>query len=147
MRNLFGGGRKIYLASDIIKLVRPPPNAIPTDAYFRIPPHMNKLDLRNYLYRIYNLKALDIRTYNPPVKSYVDVYGKRQNLPIYKKAVITMQEGFRWPSKPDIMEDFGGKERMEAIKKRMRYTKGDWQKNAEKKPEPKEGVYAEKPQE
>ncbi|KAI8353053.1 hypothetical protein B0O80DRAFT_376687, partial [Mortierella sp. GBAus27b] len=68
---------------------------------FRVPPSMNKLDIKSYLSNIYKLNILTVRTSNMPVKvagSGGNTVLKRQK---FKKAVVTIDHEFKWPDAPD----------------------------------------------
>ncbi|KAG0234328.1 hypothetical protein BGW42_006720 [Actinomortierella wolfii] len=103
------GLKKIYFPSQIIKLVRNGPNVPATSntLTFRVPPSMNKMDLKSYLRNIYNIKVQTVRTANMPVK--VAGVGNNTMLkrPKFKKAIVTFEgEPFTWPEAPDS-EKFG----------------------------------------
>ncbi|KAG0265288.1 hypothetical protein DFQ27_000694 [Actinomortierella ambigua] len=103
------GLKKIYFPSQIIKLVRNGPN-VPTTSNtltFRVPPAMNKMDLKSYLRNIYNINVQTVRTANMPVK----IAGVGNNTipkrPKFKKAIVTYDgDAFTWPEAPDS-ETFG----------------------------------------
>ncbi|KAF9365779.1 MAG: hypothetical protein J3Q66DRAFT_338758 [Benniella sp.] len=97
------GLKKIYFPSTIIKLVRNGPNVpeVSNTLTFRVPPSMNKLDIKSYLSNIYNLNILTVRTSNMPAKlagSGGNSVLKRQK---FKKAIVTIDHEFKWPDSPD----------------------------------------------
>ncbi|KAF9581399.1 hypothetical protein BGW38_001607 [Lunasporangiospora selenospora] len=102
------GLKKIYFPSTILKLVRNGPNVpeVSNTLTFRVPPSMNKMDIKSYLSNIYRLNVLDVRTSNMPAKlagAGGNTVLKRQK---FKKAVITIDHEFKWPETPDS-EVFG----------------------------------------
>ncbi|KAF9125315.1 hypothetical protein BGW39_007506 [Mortierella sp. 14UC] len=97
------GLKKLYFPSTVLKLVRNGPNvpAVSNTLTFRVPPSMNKFDIKSYLANIYKLNILDVRTANMPAKlagSGGNTILKRQK---YKKAIVTIDHEFKWPEAPD----------------------------------------------
>lgn len=97
------GLKKIYFPSTVIKLVRNGPSVpeVSNTLTFRVPPSMNKFDIKSYLANIYNLNILTVRTSNMPVKvagSGGNTVLKRQK---FKKAIVTIDHEFKWPDAPD----------------------------------------------
>ncbi|KAF9921034.1 hypothetical protein FBU30_008975 [Linnemannia zychae] len=97
------GLKKLYFPSTVIKLVRNGPNipAVSNTLTFKVPPSMNKLDIKSYLSNIYKLNILDVRTANMPAKlagSGGNTLLKRQK---FKKAIVTIDHEFKWPEAPD----------------------------------------------
>ncbi|KAG0003323.1 hypothetical protein BGZ80_003245 [Entomortierella chlamydospora] len=97
------GLKKLYFPSTVLKLVRNGPNvpAVSNTLTFRVPPSMNKFDIKSYLSNIYKINVLTVRTANMPAK--LAGYGgntilKRQK---FKKAIVTIDEEFKWPDAPD----------------------------------------------
>ncbi|KAG0039476.1 hypothetical protein BGZ82_008112 [Podila clonocystis] len=97
------GLKKLYFPSTVLKLVRNGPQ-VPTVSNiltFRVPPSMNKFDIKSYLANIYQLNILTVRTANMPAK--LAGHGgntilKRQK---FKKAIVTIDGEFQWPEAPD----------------------------------------------
>ncbi|KAF8924776.1 hypothetical protein EDD21DRAFT_33158 [Dissophora ornata] len=97
------GLKKLYFPSTVLKLVRNGPNVpeVSNTLTFRVPPSMNKFDIKSYLSNIYKLNVLTVRTANMPAKlagSGGNTVLKRQK---FKKAIITIDEEFKWPDAPD----------------------------------------------
>ncbi|KAG0364985.1 hypothetical protein BC939DRAFT_480223 [Gamsiella multidivaricata] len=97
------GLKKLYFPSTVLKLVRNGPNipAVSNTLTFRVPPSMNKFDIKSYLSNIYKLNVLTVRTANMPAKlagSGGNTILKRQK---FKKAVVTIDQEFKWPDAPD----------------------------------------------
>ncbi|KAG0029848.1 hypothetical protein BGZ81_003338 [Podila clonocystis] len=97
------GLKKLYFPSTVLKLVRNGPQvpAISNILTFRVPPSMNKFDIKSYLANIYQLNILTVRTANMPAK--LAGHGgntilKRQK---FKKAIVTIDGEFKWPEAPD----------------------------------------------
>eukprot|EP00042_Codosiga_hollandica_P028992 m.156677 g.156677 ORF g.156677 m.156677 type:complete len:120 (+) comp52934_c0_seq1:107-466(+) len=73
----------------------------PNVVKFRIDPRMNKLEVREYLDKIYNVKAQKIATLNQQGKEKrTSVRGVTRRRPDYKIAYVTLAEGetFEFPS-------------------------------------------------
>ncbi|KAG0252191.1 hypothetical protein BG011_007136 [Mortierella polycephala] len=105
------GLKKIYFPSTVLKLVRNGPNIpqMSNTLTFKVPPSMNKFDIKSYLSNIYKLNILTVRTANMPAKlagTGGNTIMKRQK---FKKAIITIDEEFKWPDAPDSAH-FGIKE-------------------------------------
>ncbi|KAF9206996.1 hypothetical protein BGZ49_001414 [Haplosporangium sp. Z 27] len=97
------GLKKLYFPSTVLKLVRNGPNvlAVSNTLTFRVPPSMNKFDIKSYLSNIYKINVLNVRTANMPAKlagSGGNSIMKRQK---FKKAVVTIDQDFKWPDAPD----------------------------------------------
>ena len=56
------GRKPVYLPSFTVTLIRTP-NLPPTMASFIVPLNFNKLDLKDYLYHVYNVPVISIRSY------------------------------------------------------------------------------------
>ncbi|CAG8453831.1 12050_t:CDS:1 [Acaulospora morrowiae] len=110
------GLKKIYFPNIIFRLVRAP-NLASNQVAFRVPPKVNKLDIRDYLTHIYQVKVVDVRTMNyaakRPVRKKSGVirghYHSR-----YKKAIVTLCEDFVYPPEPDrlYLDEFEDKAEM-----------------------------------
>ncbi|KAF9412594.1 hypothetical protein BGZ94_001001 [Podila epigama] len=97
------GLKKLYFPSTVLKLVRNGPQVPQTSntLTFRVPPSMNKMDIKSYLSNIYKFQILDVRTANMPAKvagSGGNTILKRQK---FKKAIVTIDGEFKWPDAPD----------------------------------------------
>ncbi|KAF9559831.1 hypothetical protein EC968_006467 [Mortierella alpina] len=97
------GLKKLYFPSTVLKLVRNGPNVpeVSNTLTFRVPPSMNKFDIKSYLANIYKLNILTVRTSNMPAKlagSGGNTILKRQK---FKKAIVTIDHDFKWPEAPD----------------------------------------------
>ncbi|KAF9285599.1 hypothetical protein BGZ74_001448, partial [Mortierella antarctica] len=97
------GLKKLYFPSTVLKLVRNGPQvpAVSNILTFRVPPSMNKFDIKSYLANIYQLNILTVRTANMPAK--IAGHGgntilKRQK---FKKAIVTIDGEFKWPEAPE----------------------------------------------
>lgn len=92
------GGDQQYFPWAPITLLRPSARMTPFQAQFQVPRHWNKLDLRDYLWHLYGLRALNITT---QIKWSRWVRGRtRYRTAQVKKMIIDMEEPFIWPS-PD----------------------------------------------
>ncbi|KAF9375901.1 hypothetical protein CPB97_011157 [Podila verticillata] len=97
------GLKKLYFPSTVLKLVRNGPQVpdVSNILTFRVPPSMNKFDIKSYLANIYQLNILTVRTANMPAKlagTGGNTILKRQK---FKKAIVTIDGEFKWPEAPD----------------------------------------------
>ena len=95
------GGKEIYFPTAKVVLVRPNAKHTPYQAKFVVPRYFNKLDLRDYLYHVYGLRALNVTT------QLLWARWQRQTprSPRYretqiKKMTIEMEDPFVWPEEP-----------------------------------------------
>ncbi|KAI9033291.1 ribosomal protein L23/L15e core domain-containing protein, partial [Hyaloraphidium curvatum] len=109
-------GPKIFFPNIIFRMIRSPPGYLPNQVVFRVPPHVNKLDIRTYLERLYGVTVTDVRTANymekvkwkelaRATRSLVRREKRGMGLrptrvPAYKRAIVTVTEDFRWPDAP-----------------------------------------------
>lgn len=104
------GGREVYFPKGNIILLRPNPKHTPYQAKFIVPKTFNKLDLRDYLYHLYGLRALNVTTQllwgrwtrQSPI-------SPRYRLPQIKKMTIEMADPFVWPeplAKEEYRKDY-----------------------------------------
>ncbi|KAL4919753.1 ribosomal protein L23-domain-containing protein [Aspergillus aurantiobrunneus] len=101
--------KQIYLPNFTIALMRTP-FLPPRYASFYVPLHFNKLDMRDYLQRLYGVGVLSIRSYVEqqkitrlkPQGRYG--YGKLRRPTSKKRMTVEMKEPFVWPEAPKNME-------------------------------------------
>lgn len=93
------GGKEVYFPWAPITLLRPSAKMTPYQAQFMVPRNFNKLDLRDYLWHVYGLRALGITTQIKWSK-WVRTGMQRIRTPQFKKMIIEMEEPFLWP-KPE----------------------------------------------
>ncbi|CAI4368321.1 BMC_2a_G0012740.mRNA.1.CDS.1 [Saccharomyces cerevisiae] len=95
------GGNKVYFPKARIILLRPNAKHTPYQAKFIVPKSFNKLDLRDYLYHIYGLRAMNITTQLLHGKfNRMNLQTTRFREPQIKKMTIEMEEPFIWPEEP-----------------------------------------------
>ncbi|KAG0303026.1 hypothetical protein BGZ98_007047 [Dissophora globulifera] len=97
------GLKKLYFPSTVLKLVRNGPNVpeVSNTLTFRVPPSMNKFDIKSYLSNIYKLNVLTVRTANMPAKLAGSGGNTILKRATFKKAVVTIDHDFKWPEAPD----------------------------------------------
>lgn len=101
------GSKKIYLPKARICLLRPNAKHTPYQAKFLVPRNFNKMDLRDYLWNVYGLRALNVTTqllhakFQRGPQDYARYRG-----PQFKKMTIDMEEPFIWP---DLSEELVSK--------------------------------------
>lgn len=93
------GGNQVYFPHHKIVLLRPSAKHTPYQAKFIVPTKgFNKLDLRDYLWNVYKLRALNVTTQLLWGKWTREQIGRpRHRLPQIKKMTIEMQHPFIWP--------------------------------------------------
>ncbi|OMJ29111.1 54S ribosomal protein L23, mitochondrial [Smittium culicis] len=100
------GTKKVYFPNLILTLVRDSKLA-PNQAAFKVPLHVNKFDIKDYLTNLYKVNVTDVRTVVLPGRPKLDV---RSGLKVLdkrtKKAIVTLSEDFNYPEAPD-MSKFG----------------------------------------
>lgn len=100
------GGRESYFPKARLILLRPNAKHTPYQAKFIVPKSFNKLDLRDYLFNIYGLRALNVTTQLLHGKYMrVSPYAGRFRGPQIKKMTIEMEEPFIWPEEPKLGEN------------------------------------------
>lgn len=106
------GKNPIYLPKFTITLLRTP-KLSPYHAKFQVPLYFSKLDLRDYLYNAYNVRALSIRSVvqQQPVRDHVDAMRQFFRPESKKFMTIEMDKPFVWPAEPESWEPWGKSER------------------------------------
>ncbi|KAJ5120612.1 uncharacterized protein N7515_010000 [Penicillium bovifimosum] len=125
-------GKKVYLPQFRIALVRTP-NLSPRYAQFRVPLNFNKFDLRNYLWNLYGVGCLGIRSYvqaQPITRISRDGkgYGPWRRPKSQKRMTVELKEPFVYPAEPKDLEPWE-KESWEKAEK--------WQIEQQEKENPK----------
>lgn len=95
------GGTKLYFPKARVILLRPNAKHTPYQAKFIVPKSFNKLDLRDYLFHVYGLRAMNITTQLLHGKYHrANASLPRYRTPQIKKMTIDMAEPFVWPDEP-----------------------------------------------
>lgn len=95
------GGKQIYLPISKVVLVRPNAKHTPYQAKFVVPRYFNKLDLRDYLYHVYGLRALNVTTQLLWARWTRETpRSSRYRASQIKKMTIDMIDPFVWPEEP-----------------------------------------------
>lgn len=99
------GEKQIYLPKARVCLLRPNAKHTPYQAKFLVPRNFNKMDLRDYLWNVYGLRALNVTVQLLPAKfsRSMDDHA-RYRVSQYKKMTIDMEEPFIWPELPADIE-------------------------------------------
>ncbi|VEU21837.1 DEKNAAC102870 [Brettanomyces naardenensis] len=95
------GAREIYFPSARVCLLRPNAKHTPYQAKFIVPKSFNKLDLRDYLWHIYNLRVLNITSTLTAAtfdRSLPIPYRTRYRSPQVKKMTVDLIDPFVWPA-------------------------------------------------
>ncbi|KAE8149311.1 hypothetical protein BDV25DRAFT_156586 [Aspergillus avenaceus] len=112
--------KQVFLPDFTIALIRTP-FLPPRYASFYVPLNFNKLDMRDYLQRLYGVNVLSVRSYVEqqkvtrlrPKDKYG--YGKLRRPVSKKKMTVEMKQPFVWPDLPD-MEKFEREQYFKAAK-------------------------------
>ena len=91
---------KVYFPNFIFTLIRSGKRRDPNQAVFRVPAMLTKIDISQYLSKIYNLNVTDVHTVNFISR---ESKARRRNFSSYKNAIVTYKDSiFNFPSSPDI---------------------------------------------
>ncbi|KAH7587580.1 54S ribosomal protein L41, mitochondrial [Nakaseomyces glabratus] len=93
------GGKKLYFPKARVILLRPNAKHTPYQAKFIVPKSFNKLDLRDYLFHVYGLRAMNVTTQllHGRYERAGNIASPRYRGPQIKKMTIDMNEPFIWP--------------------------------------------------
>lgn len=100
------GEKEVYFPKARVCLLRPNAKHTPYQAKFLVPRNFNKMDLRDYLWNVYGLRALNVtvQLLHARMKRNADDLA-RHRAPQYKKMTIDMEEPFVWPDLPEHMAE------------------------------------------
>lgn len=95
------GNKEVYFPGARICLLRPNAKHTPYQAKFLVPMSFNKMDLRDYLWHVYGLRALNVtvQLLHGKFTRGPDDYA-RYRQPQFKKMTVDMAEPFVWPEVP-----------------------------------------------
>ncbi|KAI9705410.1 MAG: hypothetical protein M1836_006165 [Candelina mexicana] len=109
------GKKEIFLPNFTLTLLRTP-FLPPTFATFVVPLHLTKIDVRDYIYHAYGIKALNVRSF---VQQQKVRQGKPSSLKpaarqwfrprAIKKMTVEMERPFVWPDEPEDFEPWDKK--------------------------------------
>ncbi|VVT55146.1 mitochondrial 54S ribosomal protein uL23m [Magnusiomyces paraingens] len=95
------GTKQIYFPTAKVVLLRPNAKHTPYQAKFAVPRYFNKLDLRDYLYHVYGLRALNVTTQLLWARWTRETpRSSRYRMSQIKKMTIDMIDPFVWPEEP-----------------------------------------------
>lgn len=104
------GEKKVYFPNARVCLLKPSANHTPYQAKFLVPKSFNKMDLRDYLWHVYGLRALNVTVALTPAKFTRGMSDlARYRVPQLKKMTVDMEEPFVWPEVPQELLDRGEK--------------------------------------
>ncbi len=95
------GGKKLYFPTARVVLLRPNAKHTPYQAKFIVPKSFNKMDLRDYLYHLYGIRAFKITTQLIAGKYTREGAIARYRTPQIKKMTVDLLEPFIWPEEPE----------------------------------------------
>lgn len=96
------GSKELYFPKARVILLRPNAKHTPYQAKFIVPKSFNKLDLRDYLFGLYGLRAMNITTqllHGRYIR--MSAFSGRFRGPQIKKMTIEMEQPFIWPEEPE----------------------------------------------
>lgn len=111
------GEQQVYFPKGRVCLLRPSAKHTPYQAKFVVPRSFNKMDLRDYLWHCYGLRALRVTSqllHSKWNRSMDDV--ARHRGPQYKKMTIDMEQPFIWPDLPEDLTDHSRKVKLDQVK-------------------------------
>lgn len=107
------GQKPVYLPDFTLTLLRTP-FLPPTFAKFIVPLHLNKLDMRDYLWHAYGVKCANIRSFVQQQKVRQDDPNSKRPMPrrwyrgpAIKKMTVEMDKPFVWPDEPKDWTPYG----------------------------------------
>ena len=90
---------KVYFPNFVFTLIRSGKRRDPNQAVFRVPSMLTKLDITQYLSKLYNLTITDVHTVNFISR---ESKARRRYYPAYKNAIVTYKgPSFRFPPSPE----------------------------------------------
>lgn len=100
------GEKKVYFPKARVCLLRPNAKHTPYQAKFLVPRNFNKMDLRDYLWHVYGLRALNVtvQLLHARFTRTQDDHARYRSSQ-YKKMTIDMEEPFIWPELPQAIVD------------------------------------------
>ncbi|KAK3954613.1 hypothetical protein QBC32DRAFT_207388 [Pseudoneurospora amorphoporcata] len=96
------GKKQIFLPNHVITFVRPLPKQPPNLATFIVPLEFNKLDLRDYLYHVYNVEVTGVRSFvNQRMhEQRHGEFGNWRRPKSQKMMIAELAKPFVWPKPP-----------------------------------------------
>lgn len=90
---------RVYFPNFIFTLIRSGKRRDPNQVVFRVPAILTKIDIREYLTKVYQLAVTNIHTVNFISR---EVATRRRHIPAYKNAIVTYRgPAFVHPPAPD----------------------------------------------
>lgn len=119
------GEKKVYLPKAKVVLLPPLAKHTPYQARFLVPRNFNKLDLRDYLWHVYGLRALNVTVQLMPAKWLrgQNEYARHRARQL-KKMTIDMEEPFVWPDLREEHKDPEQKKEMDQLEYSKRFAPG-----------------------
>lgn len=106
------GEKQVFLPKATVALLKPKAKYTPYQASFIVPRNFNKMDLRDYLWHMYGLRALSVTVALSPAtyNRNGDDYARFRTSQV-KYMTIEMEEPFIWPDIPKELVDKSIQER------------------------------------
>ncbi|CAA90466.1 54S ribosomal protein L23, mitochondrial [Schizosaccharomyces pombe] len=99
------GKRLVYFPNITFTLCRGL-NLQPKFAVFRVPLHVNKFDVRDYLQHVYNLKVVSVKSRIYQGKLFRNQLGQVKRPQSEKRVIVEMEEPFVYPNAPNDLKDW-----------------------------------------
>ncbi|KAI9729889.1 MAG: hypothetical protein M1818_008329 [Claussenomyces sp. TS43310] len=133
------GKKEIFLPNFTLTLLRTP-NLPPTFASFIVPLHLNKLDLRDYLFNGYGVRVRAVRSFIQQQKVRQDKPGAKRPAQRHwyrprsiKKMMVELERPFVWPEEPEDFEPWD-RDTFKAANKDQRDFQASYSPDAKTKP-------------
>lgn len=106
------GTNTVHRPNFVVTMVRPRADAPPNIAEFIVPLNLNKLDIRDYLFNLYGVRALGVRSYIQQQK--LTMRPRASSRALYrpraiKKMFVELESPFVWPKEPENYEEWDKK--------------------------------------
>ncbi|KAG4305492.1 hypothetical protein PORY_001048 [Pneumocystis oryctolagi] len=99
------GKKLIYLPNIVFTLLRNN-RLLPTQAVFKVPITVNKFDVRDYLFHLYQIEVTRVRSmvYHRKRIRSKDYLRTLKRTPAFKKVIVDMKEPFVYPEPPENLD-------------------------------------------
>ncbi|KAL3426881.1 54S ribosomal protein L23, mitochondrial protein 1 [Phlyctema vagabunda] len=142
------GRKEIYLPNFTLQLLRTPALP-PTFASFIVPLNLNKLDIRDYLWNVYGVPVVSVRSFVQRQKLRQDKVGAKRPAPrkwfrprSIKKMTVELVQPFAWPDVPESFEEWD-KEVFDAAQKDRDQMERQFNPQSRQDPSPERASIAE----
>ncbi|KAG5518741.1 hypothetical protein PMAC_002710 [Pneumocystis sp. 'macacae'] len=106
------GKKLVYLPNIVFTLLRNH-RLLPTQAVFKVPISVNKFDVRDYLFHLYKIQVIRVRSmvyYRKRIRSK-DYLRTIKRTSAFKKVIVDMKEPFIYPEPPEDLDQWNKRKR------------------------------------